>query len=174
MRDDNGNVGRWPMWAQEVMDGYTDSSHVPGTQGTGTPAPETQRAGKATAPRGRGLYRYLLLFMRLVRMDASESKTEGTDYSNCSVDFARDSLWGLGRWWGNVGGEGITGGSMSVRISPMKTSVCGYRVRSGLEGRRKTRTPRWAMMGLSWVNVIRVGIRLCIGLVGSVLEVSRG
>jgi len=67
MRDDDGNGGRWCMWAQkEVMDGYTDSSHVPCTQGTGTPAPETQRAGKATAPRGRGLYRYLLLCMGVV------------------------------------------------------------------------------------------------------------
>lgn len=30
------------------------------------------------------------------RMDAAESRTEGTDCSNCSVDFARDTLWGLG------------------------------------------------------------------------------
>ena len=30
------------------------------------------------------------------RMDAAESKTEGTDCSNCSVDLARDTLWGLG------------------------------------------------------------------------------
>jgi hypothetical protein len=67
MRDYDRDGGRWCMWAQkEVMDGYTDSSHVPHAQGTGTPASETQRAGKATAPRRRGLYRYLLLCMRVV------------------------------------------------------------------------------------------------------------
>ena len=30
------------------------------------------------------------------------------------------------------------------------------------------------MKELSWVNVIRVGVRLCVGLVEGVLEVSRG
>jgi hypothetical protein len=30
------------------------------------------------------------------------------------------------------------------------------------------------MTGLSWVNVIRVGVRWCVGLVGGVLEVSPG
>ena len=30
------------------------------------------------------------------------------------------------------------------------------------------------MKGLSWANVIRVGVRLCVGLVEDVLEVSRG
>ncbi|EDR07626.1 uncharacterized protein LACBIDRAFT_327480 [Laccaria bicolor S238N-H82] len=47
------------------------------------------------------------------RMDAAESRTDGTDCSSCSVDFARDTRWGLGGWWGSVGGEGITGGSIS-------------------------------------------------------------
>jgi hypothetical protein len=52
MQDDDGDDARWCMWAQkEVMDGYTDSSHVPCTQGTGTHASETQRPGEATAPR---------------------------------------------------------------------------------------------------------------------------
>lgn len=30
------------------------------------------------------------------RMDAAESRTDGTDCSSCSVDFARDTRWGLG------------------------------------------------------------------------------
>lgn len=46
------------------------------------------------------------------RIGGAESITEETACSNCSVDFARDTLWGLGGWWGTVGGKGITGSSM--------------------------------------------------------------
>ena len=100
MRGDDGDGSRWCMWAQkEVMNGYTDSSCVPCAQGTGTPAPELNGLAKPLlreAGASTDTCSSAWKSSMDARLDAAESKTEGTYCSNCSVDLAWDTLWGLG------------------------------------------------------------------------------
>jgi len=113
MRGDDGEGGRWCMWAQkEVVDGYTSSSHVPRTQRTGTPAPETQRAGEPTAPRRRSLYRYLPLHeSRRWTLGWTRQSPERRERTAPIVQLTLRGIL-CGNWAGD-GGMGITGGSMS-------------------------------------------------------------
>jgi len=83
------------------MDGYNDSSRVPCTQGTGIPAPETQRASEPTTPSLSGLYRYCMQVIDGSKDGRSRVQNRGNGLLYCSVDFASDILWS----WAGDGGE---------------------------------------------------------------------